>query len=731
MKFIDGGQLDEVARRKPMSPRNAAELIAKLARAVHCAHEHGILHRDIKPGNILIDTNGEPHLTDFGLARLVEGESTLTRTLDVLGTPSYMAPEQAAGNNAAVSKATDVYGLGAVFYQLLTGQPPFGGGTTYETIKLVLDTEPRQPRLLNTKIDRDLATICLKCLEKDPKRRYSAAAGLAEDLERWLRHQPIRARHTGIFARGRKWVRRNPTTALLVVFSLAFAATVGVMLWKSKSEQSLASNLTAPEKSIAVLPFEHRGEDKANAFFADGVQDEILTDLARIADLKVISRTSVIQYKSRMPRNLREIGRELSVANVVEGSVQRSGNRVRVNAQLVDARTDPHLWAQTYDRDLVDVFAIQSEIAKAIAEQLQAKLSPTERNAIERPSTTDIKAFDLYTRAKDLLLRVTLGGTTGRTNLLQGVDLLNQAVTRDPSFFQAYCLLAKLHDYLYFFGFDHTPGRLAQAEAAVQSAASLRPDAGETHLARAWNLYYGYRNYDGALAELDVARQSLPNDSAVFELMAYIRRRQWRSEDSIRLFNRALDLDPRNFLMLGQLASTYMHLRRYADAKSVFDRVLAIDPNDALTKAARASAELDWKADSRPLHETIDSIRATSPGAIPTIATSWLTCALAERDVAAATDALMAEGENEVYLSLGENLRCSRSFVEGLIARMSQDNAKARSAFTAARAQQEKVVEAQPNYGPAWCVLGLIDAGRGDPRFEKLIEEAKQPVALK
>ena len=191
MKFVEGGQFDEVVRRVPMSIRQAAELIAKVARTVHYAHQHGILHRDIKPGNILLDAKGEPHLTDFGLARLVEAESTMTRTLEVLGTPSYMAPEQAVGNNAAISSATDVYGLGAVLYQLLTGQPPFAGGATYETIKLLLDTEPRQPRLLNPKIDRDLSTICLKCLEKDPKRRYSSALALAEDLERWLKHEPI------------------------------------------------------------------------------------------------------------------------------------------------------------------------------------------------------------------------------------------------------------------------------------------------------------------------------------------------------------------------------------------------------------------------------------------------------------------------------------------------------------------------------------------------------------
>src|SRR5438874_10510467 len=234
MKFVEGGQLDEMVGREAMPPRRAAELIVKVARTVHYAHEHGILQRDIKPGNILLDQKGEPHLTDFGLARLVETESTMTRTLEVLGTPSYMAPEQAVGNNAAVSSATDVYGLGAVFYQLLTGQPPFAGGTTYETIKLLLDTEPRQPRVLNPKIDRDLSTICLKCLEKDPKHRYSSALALAEDLERWLKHEPIKARHTGVFARGGKWVRRNPTSALLVASLVGLAAAASWIISKSE-----------------------------------------------------------------------------------------------------------------------------------------------------------------------------------------------------------------------------------------------------------------------------------------------------------------------------------------------------------------------------------------------------------------------------------------------------------------------------------------------------------------
>jgi eukaryotic-like serine/threonine-protein kinase len=316
MKFIEGGQLDEVVRRTPMSIRQAAELIAKVARTVHYAHEHGILHRDIKPGNILLDQKGEPHLTDFGLARLVQTESTMTRTMEVLGTPSYMAPEQAVGNNAAVSGVTDVYGLGAVFYQLLTGQPPFAGGTTYETIKLLLDTEPRQPRQLNPKIDRDLSTICLKCLEKDPKRRYSAALALAEDLERWLEGYSIVARPVSPAVRLWRWSRRNPITAGMTALLLALGTAVGVMIWNSEMA-------TPPIRSgIAVLQFENLSRDPDNAYLADGIREEILTRLAGIAGLKVISRTSTEQYQ-RKPRNLGEIAKQLGVANILEGSVQK------------------------------------------------------------------------------------------------------------------------------------------------------------------------------------------------------------------------------------------------------------------------------------------------------------------------------------------------------------------------------------------------------------------------
>jgi serine/threonine-protein kinase len=724
MKFIDGGQLDAVAKREPMPIRHAAELIAKLARTVHYAHEHGILHRDIKPGNVLLDARGEPHLTDFGLARLVETESTVTRTMEVLGTPSYMAPEQAVGSNARVSRATDVYGLGAVLYQLLTGHTPFAGGTTFETVRLVLDTEPRQPRLWNPKIDRDLNTICLKCLEKDPRRRYASALAVAEDLERWLKHEPIRARRTGLVTRGRKWVRRNPSIAVMAAMLLVLAVPLGVMIWKNESERSAASNAAPPEKSIAVLPFSNLSKEQENAFFADGVQDEILADLAKVADLKVVSRTSVMPYKSGMARNLRQIGQQLGVAHVLEGSVQRAGNRVRVNAQLVDARTDRHLWGQTYDRDLADVFAIQSEIAKTIADQLQAKLSPSEKNAIERPPTSDISAFDLYTRAKDIILT---SSSRGKADCLQAVDLLNQAVAHDASFYDAYCQLAYAHDALYFFGYDHTSARLALAEAALQAASRLRPDAGETHLARGQNLYWAYGDYDGALAELEVARQTLPNDARIFGLTGLIQRRQGHWEESTQNLERAVELNLRDIdtLVLG-VAANYWFCRRYAEAKPWAARVLAFEPNNSFTKVWLAGVDLDWKADTQPLHQTIDSIRATNPAAIPSIAADWVICALAERDAAAAKDALIVFGQEPIHFI--DNVRFNRPFAEGVIARMTKDDEKARSAFTAARAEQEKIVQAQPNYGPALCVLGLIDAGLG--RKEEALREGRRAVEL-
>jgi adenylate cyclase len=481
-----------------------------------------------------------------------------------------------------------------------------------------------------------------------------------------------------------------------------------------------------PSKSIAVLPFENLSHDPENEFFTDGVQDEILSDLAKIADLKVISRTSVMQYKAGAQRNLREIAQQLGVAHVVEGSVQRAANKVRVIAQLIDARNDAHLWAQTYDRDLADVFAIQSEIAKAIADQLQAKLSPIEKKAIEQPPTTDLAAFDLYSRAKSLLITAAFSAT-GDPDLRRAIELLDEGVKRDPSFFDAYCQLAWAHETLYAVsGTDHTPARLALAEAALQAATRLRPDAGETHLAHAQYLYYGLRDYAGALAELEIARRALPNDPRVFELTGYILRRRGQQEEGLQNLQRAVELDPRNFFTLQQIALSYQGLRRYAEAIAAFDRALSIMPDNVETRAARAEFEFFWKGDTRPLHQTIDAILAQGPGAIASAADVWFACAVAERDAAAAERALVALGDNDSWNEAA--IRLSRRFGEGLLARMTRDETRARTAFGAARAQQEKIVQADPGYGPTLCVLAMIDAALG--RKDLALEEGRRAIAL-
>src|SRR5438477_2221267 len=519
--------------------------------------------------------------------------------------------------------------------------------------------------------------------------------------------------------------RRSARTRwLLAAASLvAIAALVAGIILFSRNRSPLVA--AAPEKSIAVLPFENLSEEKQNAYFADGVQDEILTDLAKIADLKVISRASVMQYKSGVARNLRQIAQELGVANVLEGSVQRSGNRVRVSAQLVDARKDVHLWAEHYDRPLDDVFAIQSEIAKAIADQLQAKLSPSEKVAIEQSPTADLAAFDLYTRAKTLLLRSLYSGAQSKNNLLQAVELLNQAVARDPKFLLAYCRLAFAHDVLYLTSLDHTPARLASADAAVQTALRLQPDAGEAHLALAQHLYSGYLDYDRAKQELAVAQRMLPNNPELFELKGFIDRRQGRWDESTRNLEKVLDLDPLNFFTLSQISTNHMFLRRYEQWAAVLDRTLAVAPKDVVTRITRAAVDFNSRADPKPLHTTIDAILAEDASAAPAVAHRWLKLATWEHDPIAANRALVALSGDSHRLF---HIILNPASVEGLIARIRGDTAAARTAFTAARAQQEEAVRAQPDYAPALGALGLIDAGLG--RKEDALREGRRAVEL-
>jgi TolB-like protein/class 3 adenylate cyclase len=467
-----------------------------------------------------------------------------------------------------------------------------------------------------------------------------------------------------------------------------------------------------PEKSIAVLPFESLSADPNNTFFADAIQDEILTDLSKIADLKVISRTSVMQYRTGVKRNLREIADELGVAHIVEGSVQQAGNRVRVRAQLIDARADKHVWAERYDRPLDDVFAIQTDIAKAIADQLQAKLSPAEKAAIEQAPTQNLLAYDRYLRGKELAGMITFDARVPEM-FRQAIRLFDQAIAHDPNFLLAYCQLARTHGQLYFFDVDRSPNRIRLAEAALTKALQLGGDRGETHFSAAWIAYQCYRDYDRALVEIEIARKQLPNNSEVFQLPGWIARRQGRFKQCVDNLERAAELDPRNLYLLQQTSQTYWLLRRYPDMIRLLDRTLAIAPSEPSTRVARALAELESIADTQPVHNTIQSILAEDPSAAETIADQWLYVALCRRDSADAARAVASISAEGI---IPYNVRMPRSFCEGLAARARNDLAAAKAAFETTRREVKTIVSDQPDYAQAFSVLGMVNAALGQKK---------------
>ncbi|PYL80764.1 MAG: hypothetical protein DMF23_15660 [Verrucomicrobia bacterium] len=523
---------------------------------------------------------------------------------------------------------------------------------------------------------------------------------------------------------------RLPRVVLMTAFLVsAVALVISSLIFLNRAppttvSRALSTLAAIPEKSIAVLPFENLSNEKQNAYFADGVQDEILTGLSRVADLKVISRTSVIQYKAGPTRNLREIATDLGVAHVLEGTVQRAGSRVRVSAQLIDARSDTHLWAEHYDRDIADVFTIESEVARMIVAQLQAKISPREKAAIEEKPTADLAAYDLYIRAKTLIA-TSVFSTPEQESLSEAVRLLNQAIERDPAFALAYYQLVRAHDLLYFGGTDHTPARLTLADAAIQSLTRLRPDSGEAHLALANHLYLGYLDYDHAREELKLAQQSLPNDPLVFEILGYIDRRQGRWTESTKNLERAIELDPQNRGFLKQLADSYVCLRQYADAERVLDRVIALAPKDSSMRAYRASIELEWHADPHPLSSTIRAIIAEDSREAQNIAELWLKVSLCERDFDGARRALAALPIAGCYY---DTIPFPRSWCEGVAARMRGDTAAAHAAFAKTRAETAKLIADQPDYAEALCVLGMADAALGNK--EDAIREGRRAVEL-
>jgi TolB-like protein/class 3 adenylate cyclase/Tfp pilus assembly protein PilF len=510
----------------------------------------------------------------------------------------------------------------------------------------------------------------------------------------------------------------------LGVPAIIFAPAILTSLRSSTVSDKAAASFI-PEKSIAVLPFANLSDDKENAYFADGVQDEILTDLSKVADLKVISRTSVVQYKAAAARNLRDIGQALGVAHILEGSVQRIANKVRVNAQLIDSRNDAHLWAQTYTKDLADVFAIQSEIAEAIAHQLQAHLSPNEKAQIEKPPTTDALAYDLYLRARQL--DDLTNDPDAKGSLLQGISLLEEAVRRDPKFFRAYCLMCETHLDLYWAGFDHSKQRREMARLALQKAEEIQPDAGEVHWMKGLYAYHGFRDYDRALEELKLATQLLPNEARLYLLTGAIDRRTARWQEADTNFKRAVELDPRNFIVLMEAGSTFQGMRRYAEAKRLYEQALSILPNDPFVSYLLGFNSFAQTGDPAELRKPLNVIAQQGPEAARSVAFPMLVCSWIQRDKNEAEKALAVIPAEGVANSFDE-ASVPREFCVGRTAWLFGDKDVTQTALTAARAIFERTTREQPDYAQGWSYLGLTDAMLG--RCDEAIQEGKRACEI-
>ena len=731
MELIEGETLDDRVRRAgPLDARCTIGIAQQVTSALVAAEKYGLVHRDLKPANLMLVNADDPEalgndqarskrnriralrksgipvvkIIDFGLAKALHTATdpkSLTHDRFV-GTPAFASPEQF--EHSALDVRSDIYSLGETLWFALTGKTPFAGRTLSEIHHAQKSNALPVEQLKAAHVPHRLKSLLESMLALEPASR----PGTRELAARLQRSSPearsVRRTHLAL------------ASAALVVLGLS-----ALFVFQPVRIQNADVN-AAPEKSIAVLPFENLSDEKQNAFLADGVQDEILTNLAKVADLKVISRTSVMQYKSGVVRNLRDVAKELGVAHVLEGSVQRVGGRVRVSAQLIDARSDTHLWADHYDRDVSDVFAIESELAKEIVGQLRSKLSPTEKAAIEERPTADLIAYDYYARAKTVLSTAGFG-VLEKEKLFDALHLLQQAIARDPTFLLAYCQLARTHDRIYILGIDHAASRLAMAESAINTAMQLRPESGEAHLALAAHLYTCL-NFDGARQELEKAGNALPNEPLVFELRGYIDRRQNRWDQAIENLRRALVLDPRNFFILQQISLACEKLRRFDEMATALDQALLLVPKDPGTRAQRASVELEQRADTKPLHAVLQAIIAEDSNAMAGLADTWLYLALCERDHDAAMRALSVMTDS----CRMEGIPLPRGWCEGVAARARGDLEAANAAFKSARAGIEKIVLEQPDYAEALCVLGLLDAGLG--RKEDGLREGRRAVEL-
>ena len=738
MEFVEGETLEERLRRTgPLDARQTVEVALQIARALVAAEQRGLVHRDLKPANVMLLAEAETaqpgkasgsqgeawvKVIDFGLAKAV-GATDADEPGDgrfgeethgiFVGTPQFASPEQFDGR--AVDVRSDLFSLGVLLWYVLTGELPFEGRSLAEIHDRQLHRPLPLAQLADAKVPELLGKLLGSLLAADPAARPASATVLHEQLESCreaLRAAASPPPRRTFRDRWRPWA----------IAALVLGLLVAVGIFTAHRSQQYSPQASPTDKSVAVLPFENLSADPNNAFFADGVQDEVLTDLAKIADLKVISRSSVMRYKDPGKRDLREISQTLGVTYVVEGSVQRAGNKIRVNAQLIDARTDAHKWAERYDRDFSDVFTIQSDIAQAIAKQLQATISAQARAAITQVPTQDLQAYTLYVQARAMWNNAPNRDTP--LSVAPAVGLLTQATRRDPQFVRAYALLALIHSRTYLYT-DRTPQRAALTLQAVEAVEHLAPGSAEAHKAAGCYAYWIESNSARAREELLQAARLAPNDAQIFYLLGMVERCQGLGDDALAHFVKAEELDPEDSHIPTDRVNTLAWLRRYPEAIALVDHLRAVRPNDsallAKLQVRKAFYTLWWKADVTEAQAIMTNLPAAYDGSdAMTMDRIWLD--VFTRNRADAELALAACPQPEIGI-------IPRVCYEGLAAWTDGDRAAATQLFLAGRPLLMEKLKKEPDNDTLLIWLGVPD-GALLGRKEEGIATVRHALAL-
>jgi len=703
MPYVQGETLrTRLMREKQLPLDDALQIAAEVADALNYAHGQGIVHRDIKPENLLL-AGRHVRVADFGIARAVTaaGGDSLTATGVAIGTPAYMSPEQAGGSKD-VDGRSDLYSLGCVLYEMLAGHPPFTGGTAHEILaRHSMDAVPSLAAARPT-VPEGLERAIATALAKVPADRFSTAAQFADALARRGSSATVGA------------ARSSRRVARLAVIAVAGMVTVGgaiLMLRPSPKAPGYART------AIAVLPFQNLSAQGPHAYFAGGLHDELLTQLSKVAALKVISRTSVMGYESTKTP-LRQIASELGVGSVVEGSVQIEGSRLRVNVQLIDAATDAPVWAERYDRTLDDAFAIQSDVAQRIVAAVGAALSDAEQQRLAAVPTANAEAYRLYLQGREYLIRP--GFLRRNEEIAQ--QLFETALARDPGFALAHAALSEVHGRMFWFRYDPSPARAARQRAEAEAALRLAPELPQAHVAMGLAHFWGRRDYRRALEEFRVALKGLPNDARVWQLIGTVHRRLGNWDEVLAAFEKATQLNPRDAqLFFGFGGYTYQLMHRYADAVRAYNRALSIAPDLYDAALAKGWTYVRWQGQLDTLRAALSQVpTAAELGPRGTRAALYVQLLHWERN---ADSLLQVLTMARAPVFEGQDFLLPSSLYAAWAHRLHGDRPAARAAFDSARVLLDSVLRELPDDWRVHAARGLALAGLG--RRDETLQETR------